>query len=50
MHFEKNKDEFNHELYKNINKGCEYYNRSMKSWLQDNNIEMHSIERVFNTQ
>ena len=31
-----------------LNKLCvdndsEFYNRSMKSWLQDNNIEMHSI-------
>ena len=24
-------------------KGSEFYNRSMKSWLQDNNIEMYSI-------
>ena len=26
-----------------VNKGSEFYNRSMKSWLQDNNIEIHSI-------
>ena len=25
-----------------VNKGGEFYNRSMKSWLQDNNIEMYS--------
>ena len=25
-----------------LNKGSEFYNRSMKSWLQDNNIEMYS--------
>ena len=25
-----------------INKGSEFYNRSMKSWFQDNGIEMHS--------
>ena len=25
-----------------VNKGSEFYNRSMKSWLQDNNIEMYS--------
>ena len=24
-----------------VNKGSEFYNRSMKPWLQDNNIEMH---------
>ena len=25
-----------------IDNGSEFYNRSMKSWLQDNNIEMYS--------
>ena len=25
-----------------VNKASEFYNRSMKSWLQDNNIEMYS--------
>ena len=25
-----------------VNKGSETYNRSMKSWLQDSNIEMYS--------
>ena len=25
-----------------VDKGSELYNRSMKSWLQDNNIEMYS--------
>ena len=25
-----------------MGKGSEYYNRSMKSWLQDNDIEMYS--------
>ena len=25
-----------------IDKGSEFYNRSIKSWLQDNNIEMYS--------
>ena len=25
-------------------KGNEFYNRSMKSWLQDNDIEMHSTQ------
>ena len=24
-------------------KGSEFYNRSMKSWIQDNNLEMYSI-------
>ena len=26
-----------------VDKGSEFYNRSMKSWLQDNNIEMYSM-------
>ena len=26
-----------------VDKGSEFYNRSMKSWLQGNNIEMYSI-------
>ena len=26
-----------------VDKGREFYNRSMKSWLQDNNLEMYSI-------
>ena len=25
-----------------MDKGSEYYNRSMKSWLQDNDIEIYS--------
>ena len=25
-----------------VDKGSEFYNKSMKSWLQDNNIEMYS--------
>ena len=25
-------------------KGSEFYNRSMESWLQDNNIEMYSTQ------
>ena len=31
-------------------KGSEFYNRSMKSWLQDNNIETYSIynEEIIN--
>ena len=27
-----------------VNKGSEFYKRSMKSWLQDNNIEMYSTQ------
>ena len=26
-----------------VDKGSEFYNRSMKSWLQDNKIEMYSM-------
>ena len=26
-----------------VDKGSEFYNRSMKSWLQDNNTEMYSM-------
>ena len=26
-----------------VDKGREFYNRSVKSWLKDNDIEMHSI-------
>ena len=26
-----------------VGKGSQFYNRSMNSWLQDNNIEMYSI-------
>ena len=26
-----------------VNKGSKFYNRSMNSWLQDNNIEIYSI-------
>ena len=27
-----------------VNKGIEFCNRSMKSWLQDNHIEMYSTQ------
>ena len=27
-----------------LDKGSEFYNRSMESWLQDNNIEMYSTQ------
>ena len=37
-------EESNHKPNKIwLDKGREFYNRSMKSWLQDNNIEMYSI-------
>ena len=42
--FQKTFDESRHkpnEIW--IDKGREFYNRSMKSWLQDDNIEMYSI-------
>ena len=36
-------DEFNCKPDKIwVDKGSEFYNRSMKSWSQDNDIEMHS--------
>ena len=28
-----------------VDKGSEFYNRSMRSWLQDNNIEMYSTHK-----
>ena len=31
-----------------IDKGCEFYNRTMKSWLQDNNTEICSIHNERN--
>ena len=27
-----------------VNKGCEVYNRSMKSWLPDNDVEIYLIQ------
>ena len=37
-------DESNHKPDKVwVDKGSEFYNRSMNSWLQDNDIEMYSI-------
>ena len=37
-------DESNHKLNKVwVDKGSEFYNRSVKSWLEKNAIEMHSI-------
>ena len=29
-----------------LDKGSEYYNRPMKSWLQDNDIEIYSTHNV----
>ena len=41
--FQKILDESNHKQYKIwLYKGSEFYNRSMTSWLQDDDIEMHS--------
>ena len=28
-----------------VDKGCQFYNRSMKSWLQHNDIEIHSTHK-----
>ena len=39
-------DEFNCKANKIwVDKSCEFYNRSMKSWLQDNTIEMYSLHK-----
>ena len=41
--FQKILDESNRKPNKIwVDKGSQFYNRSMKSWLQDNNIEMYS--------
>ena len=41
--FQKILDESGHKLNKIwVDKGSEFYNRSMKTWLQDNYIEMYS--------
>ena len=29
-----------------INKGCKFYNSSFKKWLNDNDLEMHSIHNA----
>ena len=43
MLFRKNLDESNHKPNKIlVDKGSEFYNRSMKSFLQNNDIEMYS--------
>ena len=42
--FQKILDEFNREPNKIwVHKGSKFYNRSMKSWLQDNDIEIYSL-------
>ena len=42
--FQKNLKESNHKPNKIwVHKGSEFYNRSMKSWLEKNDIEMYSI-------
>ena len=41
--FQKLLDEFNRKPNKIwVDKGSEFYKRSVKSWLQDNDIEIHS--------
>ena len=30
---------------KQVNKGSEFYEKSMKSWLQDNNLQMYSTDK-----
>ena len=32
-----------------VDKGCEFYNKSMKSWLQDNDIETYSTHNEENS-
>ena len=42
--FQKILDEFNRKPNKIwLHKGSKFYNRSMKSWLQDNDIEIYSV-------
>ena len=42
--FQKILDESNRKPNKMwVDKGIEFYNRSKKSWLQDNHIEMYSV-------
>ena len=43
--FEKFLDECHHKSNKIwVDKGRKFYNRSMKSWLQDNDMEMYSVQ------
>ena len=42
--FQKNLDDSDHKPNKIwVDKGNGFYNRSLKSWLEDNGMEMHSI-------
>ena len=44
--FQQRLDESNHKPNKVwVDKGSEFYNRSMKPWLQDNDIEMYSTHK-----
>ena len=48
--FEKIFNESNHKLKKIwVDKGCEFYNKSMKSWLQDNDIKTYSTHNEENS-
>ena len=48
--FEKIFNESNRKLKKIwVDKGCEFYNKSMKSWLQDNDIETYSTHNEENS-
>ena len=48
--FEKVFNESNHKLKKIwVDKGCEFYNKSMKSWLQDNDIKTYSTHNEENS-
>ena len=48
--FEKIFNESNHKLKKIwVDKGCEFYNKSMKSWLQDNDIKTYSTRNEENS-
>ena len=44
MHFKKFLDESRSKTNKIwVDKGCEFHNRSMKLWLQDNDTEIYSM-------
>ena len=45
--FQQRLDESNHKPNKIwVDKGSEFYNRSMKPWLQNNDIEMYSTHKL----
>ena len=47
--FKKNLDDSDHKPNKIwVGKGNGFYNRSLKSWLEDNGMEMHSIHNEEN--